>query len=93
MIDYNQRNANFIITTKDKSQEARDFMASDPTYAYEYAVHVLKGRFLEGEKIIAKDKFWYWLWYINRIDGVHIAYLRNNLLKETNPPVVQSPQK
>ncbi len=52
-IDFEQRRANYILVTKDTSPEAREFMASTPECALEYAKDVLLGRFIEAEKIIA----------------------------------------
>ncbi len=55
-IDRSHRKYNYIMTTKDRSPEARKFMASaSPQNAYEYARDVIDGRFPEGEKTIAKS--------------------------------------
>ncbi len=55
MIDYNQRRANYVLVTKDMSPEAREFMASNPEYAFRYAKYILNDRFPEGEKAIATN--------------------------------------
>ncbi len=63
-IDYQERRALYIITTRDMSPESREFMASRAKYAFDYARHVLKGRFEEGEDAIATNALFSYLYAI-----------------------------
>ncbi len=69
VIDYDKRKANYILTTEDTSPEAREFMASNPEYAFEYANYILKGRFVEGEKVITTDPRYAYYYAIHVLKG------------------------
>ncbi len=67
-IDHNRRTYLYILTTHDASPEAKEFMASNPLYAFEYAKHVLKGRFPAGEQAIHSNRY-YKLRYKEIVNG------------------------
>ncbi len=63
-IDYQERRALYIITTRDMSPESREFMSSRAKYAFDYARHVLKSRFEEGEDAIATHSFYSYMYAV-----------------------------